>query len=181
LSFKLKFVIQVHSYYSNSRIIYGGGHLSRDGMAGHQGWKPGQTLRPSRGRARWPAGLEHSGGGEWHKLDGGWRPGWMSRTQAEAECGGRPVWHVRAVEGGPSTKAAGSALSRLLEHGAEWPSRRAAWQVASRGARAGGGQAVGGGGGPGGAQAGSVEIWLGYPWIFTGDNEIWPGGACAVG
>jgi hypothetical protein len=48
------------------------------------GW-PGQTLRMGEGRAWWPAGLE---------FDGGWRPGQTSRTWAEAECGGQPVWLV---------------------------------------------------------------------------------------
>jgi hypothetical protein len=85
------------------------------------------------------------------------------------------------VEGGPSTEAAGGTLSRLSEHGAGRLSWRAAWQVACIGARASSGQAVGGGGGPGRAQAGSVEIWPGYPWSFMGDCEIWPGGACAAG
>jgi hypothetical protein len=111
------------------------------------GW-PGQTLRMGEGRAWWPAGLEHPGGGEWHEFDGGWRPGQTSRTWAEAECGGRPVWHVRAVEGGPSTEAAGSTLSQLPEHGAGRPGQRAAWQVARGGAQVGDGQAVRGGGGP---------------------------------
>jgi hypothetical protein len=85
------------------------------------------------------------------------------------------------VEGGLSVEAAGSTLSRLPEHGAGRPGRRAAWQVARGGARAGSGQAVGGGGGPGGARVGGVEIWPGDPWSFTGNSEIWPGGACAVG
>jgi hypothetical protein len=40
---------------------------------------------------------------------------------------------------------------------------------------------LGGGGGPGGAWAGGVKIWPGYPWSFMGDSEIWPGGACVAG
>jgi hypothetical protein len=80
-------------------------------------------LSTGRGRARWPAGLEHPGSGERHELDGGWRPGQTSRTGAEAECGGGLVWHIQAVDGGPSIEAAGSTLSRLPEHRAGWPGR----------------------------------------------------------
>jgi hypothetical protein len=57
-------------------------------MAGRRGWRPRQTLRMGGGRARWPAGLEHPGGGERCELDGGWRPGRTSRTLAKADQSG---------------------------------------------------------------------------------------------